>query len=281
MSLRIEAVREIVRAALVEDLADGRDITSEAVVPAGVRAVGRFVAREEMVAAGLPLAREVFLLIDPEVAWEAVEDGSLVPAGSTLATVRGNARVILTGERTALNFLQRLCAVATLSRRAVREVEGTGTVILDTRKTTPGLRLLEKHAVAAEGAVNHRMGLHDAVLIKDNHVSLAGGVGHAIAAAAAAGIDPSSLTVEVDDLAGLEEALAAGAGRILLDNFEPPDVAVAVRRTAKRALIECSGGLKPGGLRAYAEAGADFLSLGCLTHSAPAVDISLEMERTP
>ena len=271
-------LREIVRAALAEDLGPRGDVTTRAIVSAAVRARGRIVARQDLVLAGGAAASEVFRQIDPAVRWQGVADGTVLSSGATAATLAGPAGALLTGERTALNFLQRLSGIATQARRAVEEVAGTKTVILDTRKTTPSLRALEKRAVAAGGASNHRAGLFDAVLIKDNHVALAGGVGEAIRRAVAAGHPAGSIEVEVDDLDQLDAALAAGAGRILLDNFTPEQAGRAIRRIAGRALVECSGGLRPGGLRAYADAGADFLSLGWLTHSATAADLSLEIE---
>jgi nicotinate-nucleotide pyrophosphorylase (carboxylating) len=281
-------LREIARRALEEDLGvlpggslEGRDITTIGIVPAALRARARILAREPLVAAGGPVAREVFLALDPNASWSAVPEGDALDAGDTVATVEGSARAILTGERSALNFLQRLCGIATMARRAAEEVRGTRAVVLDTRKTTPLLRSLEKYAVAVGGGVNHRAGLYDAILVKDNHVAIAGGVGAAIARLREAGHDPAEITVEVDDFTGLDEALAAGAGRILLDNFGPDEARRAIARIAGRAKAECSGGLAAGGLRPFAEAGADFLSLGCLTHSVRASDLSLEMEPLP
>ncbi len=270
-----------VRAALLEDLGGAldpaRDITTIASVPAATRGSGRIVARESLIVAGTAAAREAFRQVDRSLEWSGVGDGTALTAGATLATVTGSARAILTGERVALNFLQRLSGVATLTRRCVDEIEGTKAKILDTRKTTPGLRALEKAAVAAGGGGNHRIGLHDAVLIKDNHVALAGGIAEALRRAAAAGHPPASVIIEVADGAGALEAVAAGAGRILLDNFTAEQVADAVRSVAGRAVVECSGGLAPGRLRPFALAGPDFLSIGSLTHSARAVDIALDL----
>jgi len=278
VSLDPVADQSLVRGALDEDLGGGRDITTEALVPPEARARGLIVAREPFVVAGLPLAREVFRQLDAGLIWTAVDEGAEAAAGDTIASVEGAARPILTGERTALNFLQRLCGIATQARIASKEVEGTGAVVLDTRKTTPMLRAAEKHAVAIGGASNHRMGLHDAVLIKDNHVALAGGVGRAMALAREAGLRPGDIEIEVSDLREVGEALEAGAGRILLDNVTPEEAREAVRMVAGRAIVECSGGLRPGFLRPYALAGADYLSLGWLTHSARAADISMEVQ---
>jgi nicotinate-nucleotide pyrophosphorylase (carboxylating) len=254
-------------------------VTTAAVVPPEAHGRGRIVAREALVVCGLPLAREVFASLDGATQFEElITEGSAAPAGASIALLEGRAAVILTGERVALNFLQALSGIATLARRAVEEVAGTGAVVLDTRKTTPTLREIEKYAVRVGGARNHRSGLHDAVLVKDNHLAIAGGVTEAVRRLRAAGHDAASIEVEVEDLPGVEEALAAGVGRLLLDNFTPARVAEAVRLIAGRAKIEVSGGLAPGRLRAFAEAGADYLSIGRLTHSAPAVDIALDME---
>ena len=274
-------VRRLAAAALAEDVGHA-DITTQALVPAAARARGRIVARQACTVCGLAFAREVFRALDPDCSWrEVTADGGRVEAGALIASVEGSARAILTGERTALNFLQRLSGIATLARRAVEEVEGTGATILDTRKTTPTLREIEKYAVRSGGAVNHRTGLFDAVLIKDNHVALCGGIREAMHRARQSGLPIEAIEIEVDDPAGVREALDAGACRILLDNFTPSAVAGAVREIAGRARIEVSGGLRPGSLRAYAEAGADFLSIGGLTHSATAVDLSLELDSLP
>jgi len=275
-----ETVRRLVAAALAEDVGAG-DVTTAAIVPPDRRGRGRIVAREALVVCGLPLARETFAALDTAVRFEdVIPDGGEADAGATIALVEGPAGALLTGERVALNFLQALSGIATLARRAVLEVAGTGAVVLDTRKTTPTLRAIEKYAVRVGGARNHRTGLYDAVLVKDNHLAVAGGITEAVRRLRAAGRDPATVEVEVDDLAGVEEALRAGVGRLLLDNFTPEQVAEAVARIAGRARIEVSGGLRPGRLRAFAEAGAHELSLGALTHSAPAVDIAFDMETT-
>ena len=195
--------------------------------------------------------------------------------------VRGAARPILSGERTALNFLGRMCGIATAAREAVAEIEGTGSCVLDTRKTAPGLRLLDKYAVAAGGARNHRLGLFDEVMIKDTHVAVAGPVGEAVRRALAAGHPPAIVTAEARSEEEMEEAIRAGAKRVLLDNMEPEVLRRCVRRAAGRARLEASGGLRPGRLREVAETGVDFLSLGWLTPSSPCADVALELEAEP
>lgn len=273
-----QRIRALVAAALDEDIGAG-DLTTRALIPDGVRARGRIIAKEPLVVCGLPLAREVFLTLDPEASWrERAREGGATALGSEVASVEGRADAVLTGERTALNFLQRLSGIATLARQAVSEIAGTRALVLDTRKTTPTLRDIEKYAVRTGGASNHRTGLYDAVLVKENHVALCGGITEAVRRAQASGFAPASIEVEVDDFEGLEEALACGVGRILLDNFRAEDAARAVGRIAGRAKVEISGGLVPGRLRAFAEAGAEYLSLGSLTHSARAVDLSLDVE---
>jgi nicotinate-nucleotide pyrophosphorylase (carboxylating) len=276
------AVRRIVRAALEEDLGDRGDLTTEAVIAAGCRGVGRIVAREGLVVAGIPIAREVFLSIDGSLRFEARSaEGERAASGDVLAEVVGFARPILVGERTALNFLGRMCGIATSTRAAVEEIAGTGATILDTRKTAPGLRLLDKYAVAAGGGTNHRMGLHDAVMIKDTHLAVAGPVGEAVARALAAGHPAERVIAEVRSVEEMEEAIRAGAGRILLDNMDVPTLKICVQRAAGRAVLEASGGLRPGTLRPVAATGVSFLSLGFLTHSARVADVALEMEALP
>jgi nicotinate-nucleotide pyrophosphorylase (carboxylating) len=297
-----DAVLAVVSAALEEDLADGIDITTAATIPAG--AVGRadFVPRSDGVLAGLPVAEIVLWTVasqaaaalDDFVAMSFVRraaDGDLAPAGRPVLTVIGPIAVILTAERTALNILCHLSGIATLTRRWVDAVAGTGAQIRDTRKTLPGLRALEKYAVRCGGGVNHRMSLSDAALIKDNHVAAAGSVTAALAAVRARVSDQAganagegrdkhaSVTVEVecDTLAQVAEALTAGAGLILLDNFPVEQMAEAVRLTAGRARLEASGGLLLSNARDVALTGVDFLSVGALTHSAPALDIGLDI----
>jgi nicotinate-nucleotide pyrophosphorylase (carboxylating) len=275
-----ERVRRIVRLAVEEDVG-GRDATTEATVDAEARATGVFVAKQPLLIAGLDVALEVFRVVDPEIAWETrAREGDRFEAGNAIASVTGSARGILTGERVALNFLQRMSGIATITRRFVDAVAGTKAQIRDTRKTTPGLRLLEKRAVSVGGGSPHRSGLDSAILVKDNHVLMAGSVGEATRRAVAAAGD-LHVEIEVDRPDQIEEALAAGAQTILLDNFTPEQVAAAVKRIAGRVPVEVSGGIRLENVRAYAEAGPDFIAVGALTHSAPAVDISLDIERAP
>jgi nicotinate-nucleotide pyrophosphorylase (carboxylating) len=279
MKLDPRYVRSIVASALDEDLGAEGDVTTDAVIPAGRRARAWLVAREELVLAGIDVAREVFRSLDPELSFEAhARDGERVAAGTRVATLEGSARTILRGERTALNFLMRMCGIANASRAAVDEIAGTGAQILDTRKTAPGLRRLDKYAVAAGGARNHRMGLHDAVMIKDTHLEAVSSLKQAVARVLERGHPPERVTVEVGDLEQLREALDSGAGRALLDNMDLPTMRRAVELAGGRMVLEASGGLKAGGLRAVAETGVDFLSLGGLTHSAPAADLAMDME---
>ena len=268
--------RDIVRRALDEDIGGG-DLTTEATVGAEERARGVFLVKAECVLAGIDVALEAFRLLDPDVrATMCKHDGDRCEPGQEIASIAGSARALLTGERTALNLLQRLSGVATRARRFVDAAAGRIT-ILDTRKTTPGLRLLEKYAVRAGGATNHRIGLYDAVLIKENHIHLAGGVRAALARVRAANARVP-IEIEAETLDEVDEALAAGAGFILLDNMSTADIREAVRRTAGRAKIEISGGVTLERIPELAETGADYVSVGALTHSAPAVDISFEIE---
>ena len=279
MALDADRLRRIVSAALEEDLGRRGDITTDAVIPAGAMATASLIARADLVLAGLPVAREVFRSLDESVRFEEhVRDGERVAAGTCVASVRGAAGPILKGERTALNFLMRMSGIATLARAAVEEVAGTGARILDTRKTAPGLRLLDKYAVAAGGADNHRIGLHDAAMIKDTHLAVASSIGAAVAAVLSAGHPREAVTVEVGSLEQLEQAIEAGAGRALLDNMDLETMRRAVRLAGGRIVLEASGGLRPGNLRPVAETGVDFLSLGWLTHSAPAADLAMDME---
>ena len=263
-------IAQTVRRALEEDIGAG-DVTSEACVPAGRRATGRFIARQRFVLAGT----EVLALIYDSLHL-CKHDGDIVHDGDILAEVEGSARRLLTCERTALNFLQRLSGVATLARAFAERVQGTRCKVLDTRKTTPGLRVLEKHAAAAGGITNHRMGLYDAILIKNNHIAAAGGVKQALENARAAGTLP--IEIEVRTKSELDEALANGAGKLLLDNLTPAQASEWIREIAGRATVEISGGVTLETLRAYAETGADYVSAGAITHSAPAVDISFRLE---
>jgi nicotinate-nucleotide pyrophosphorylase (carboxylating) len=275
------AVAALGAAALAEDLAGGIDVTTAATVPRDARGEADLVARSAGVVAGLPVVEAVFWLAssaDPVRCADRAADGDVVAAGQPVLTVTGLISALLTAERTALNLLCHLSGVATLTRRWVDAVAGTGAQIRDTRKTTPGLRALEKYAVRCGGGVNHRMALSDAALIKDNHVAAARSVSAAFAAvrATAPGLP---LEVECDTLDQVAEALKAGADLILLDNFAVPDIVAAVRLAGGRALMEASGGLTLDGARAVAQTGVDYLAVGALTHSAPALDFGLDLRQ--
>ena len=266
----------IVRLALEEDIGGG-DVTSRACVPEGQAACGYFLVREPLVVAGLGLLEEIY----GQPLEILKRDGDGCAEGDILARIAGPARLLLERERVALNFLQRLSGVATLARQFADAVAGTGCRVLDTRKTTPGLRALEKAAAAAGGVVNHRMGLYDAVLIKNNHIAAAGGVREAMERARASGL-PVEIEVRTEE--ELAEALDCGAGHLLLDNLTPAEAGEWVRRIGGRAKVELSGGITLENVRAYAEAGADFVSSGAITHSARAMDISFRLtlaEREP
>jgi nicotinate-nucleotide pyrophosphorylase (carboxylating) len=269
---------EEVRRALAEDAA-ARDITTALLGPlADSPATGRFIAEEPCVIAGSPAARQAFHQLDPSVVYEPlVPDGAAASSGQVVAIVRGRARVVLGGERVALNFLQRLSGIATVTRRAVDAVAGTGAEITDTRKTTPGLRTLEKYAVRMGGGVNHRLSLADAVLWKDNHWQLLARSGRSLADVLPAAPPGMPVTVEVEDDGQLEAALAAGVRRVLVDNQPPERVAAWARRAGPEVAIEASGGITPGTAAAYAQAGARYISIGALTHSARAVSIRLDL----
>jgi nicotinate-nucleotide pyrophosphorylase (carboxylating) len=278
----IEAVPDlliapIVRAALAEDLGRAGDVTAQACIPADADLACTFGARRGGVVAGLACARLALTELDPGAVFEThVADGDAVAAGTVLAAVRGNARAVLTAERTALNLLGRLCGVATLTRAYVDAVAGTRARITDTRKTTPGLRALEKYAVRCGGGVNHRFGLDDAILIKDNHVAACGSVGEAVRRAKAFAGHLMKVEVEVDSLDQLHEALAERPDVVMLDNFSLADLAEAVRITAGRVVLEASGGVTLETVRAIAETGVDVISVGALTHSAKVLDIGLD-----
>jgi nicotinate-nucleotide pyrophosphorylase (carboxylating) len=272
-------VRRVVAAALDEDLGARGDITTAAVLGEARRAAGRIVARDDLVLAGSPVARDVFGTLDPSLEFRTEHrDGERVTQGDRVCSVLGDARPILQGERTALNFLMRMSGIATAASQAVAEVAGTGCCVLDTRKTAPGLRHLDKYAVACGGATNHRMGLFDAVMIKDTHLGSGRSLGEAVRRALQQGHRPESITVEVRSLAQLDEALRSGAGRALVDNMSVETLRQAVQRAQGRIVLEASGGLRPGALRAVAETGVDCLSLGWLTHSAPAANLAMELE---
>ena len=276
-------VEREVRRFLAEDVGRG-DVTSERVVPMAARARATMVARQALVVAGLPLARAVFLAIDPEIAvTDRASDGHRVAAGAVLAAIEGPAGPILTGERVALNLVQRLSGIATLTRMYVDAIAGTGASVSDTRKTTPGLRVFEKYAVHVGGGRNHRSGLYDAMLIKDNHRAIAGGAAAAVTAARRASGEAMPIQIEVDALADLPRVLELGVDAVLLDNMTPLEVAEAVRLArshprGRGCWLEASGGITLATIRAYAEAGVDTISVGALTHSAPAVDIALDIE---
>lgn len=274
--LAAAAMDEAIDAALREDMPEG-DITSEKVIPAGARSEAYFLAKEDGVLAGLPLAARVFERLDPTVIFiERFRDGTAFSKSDKLARIKGPTVALLKGERTALNFLQRLCGVATLTRRFVEAVAGTKARILDTRKTTPGLRLFEKYAVRTGGGTNHRLSLSDMVLIKDNHLRHVGSVAEAVRRARA-GLRPGvRVEVEAASLLQVREALAAGADMIMLDNMSLETMRQAVGLAAGRVPLEASGNMTLDRVRAVAETGVDFISVGSLTHSAKAVDISLE-----
>jgi nicotinate-nucleotide pyrophosphorylase (carboxylating) len=301
MDWNSEYVAGLVRRALEEDVGAG-DATTAATIPPGAAARARILARQTLVCAGLPIAEKIFRALDPEVQVACPhKDGSFVEPGTEILQVTGSARAILTGERTALNFLAHLSGIATLTRRFFEQLEGTKAKIRDTRKTTPGLRMFEKYAVRMGGGTNHRFGLYDAILLKENHITLAGGVkaaldeAHAYASTQArqreisayeavgsptrAGANDSlPIQIEVKDERELREALTAGAESVLLDNMTPEQArsCVALARSLRSdCVVEISGGITLENARAYAQTGADFLSSGALTHSAPAADLSL------
>ncbi len=272
----------IVRATLTEDLGRAGDVTAQACIPDGARMRAVVGARKAGVLAGIDCVRLAVLAMDPKALVEIrVRDGEAFEAGAVLAEIEGDARALLSAERTALNLLGRLCGVATLTRDYVRAVEGTGARIADTRKTTPGLRALEKHAVVCGGGINHRFGLDDAILIKDNHVAVCGGVEPAVRRAREMAGHLMKIELEVDGLAQLDEALAlveqgAGPDVVMLDNFSLDDLRTAVARTVGRVTLEASGGVNLTTVRAIAETGVDVISVGALTHSAAALDVGLD-----
>lgn len=263
-------IRDLIARALAEDIGPG-DVTTEACVPADAQAEGFFLTREPLVLAGLPLLGVIY---DQEDLKLLNRDGEALPAETPFAEVRGSARRLLTLERTALNLLQRTSGIATNARRYADAVAGTGCRVLDTRKTAPGMRRLEKLAVAAGGCTNHRFGLFDAILIKNNHITAAGGVRAAYERCKTKGLP---IEIEVRSQEELDQALAAGADHLLIDNFTPEEARQAVERVAGRAKLEISGGVTLETVRAYAETGADFVSVGALTHSASAADISFRL----
>ena len=267
---------ELITRVLAEDLGEGGDVTSRATIAADARFTAELNGREPIVVAGIALAEAFFRRLDPEVAIERLaEDGEQVASGAVLLRLAGNARAMLAAERSALNTLQHLSGIATLARRYVDAIDGTGAILLDTRKTIPGLRALDKYAARMGGARNHRLRMDDGLLIKDNHVGVAGGVGEAVRAARAADTG-LPIQVEVDRIAQIEPALAAGAERLLLDNMPPPLLREAVMLVAGRVPLEASGGVNLDTIRAIAETGVTYISVGRITQSAPAVDIGLD-----
>ncbi len=275
MAVATDTLERAVLAALAEDIGAG-DVTTEATVPEDAVGTAELLVKERGVVCGLRAAEATFRALDPEVRFEALaSDGDAVEPPAVVARVTGSERAILTGERVALNFLGRLSGIATLTRRYVDAVEGTGAAVLDTRKTTPGLRALEKHAVAAGGGRNHRLGLDDAVLVKDNHIRAAGSLTRAVELVRAASDLP--VEVECDTLAQVGEALALGVDAIRLDNMTLDELREAVSLTAGRARLEASGGVSLDTVRAIAETGVDEISVGALTHSARSLDVSLEL----
>lgn len=271
-------IEEAVRRALAEDLGEAGDITTRAIIPEDQRLTADFVARKPGVIAGLDIVAATFRALDPEAVIKAhVADGAAVAANTKIATVAGRARAVLEGERVALNFLSRLSGIATLTRQFVDAAAGTRAKIIDTRKTTPGLRALEKYAVRCGGGTNHRFGLFDAVLIKDNHIAAAGGVGAAIERARASVGHLVKIEVEVDTLDQLRQALRHPIDVVLLDNMSPETLAEAVRLVDGKALTEASGGVSLKTVAAIARSGVDLISAGALTHSAPILDIGLDI----
>lgn len=267
-------IKQLVQAALEEDIGTG-DITTKAVVSPSQKAKARIVAKQNLVLTGLPVAKEVFRRLDPGIRWKARKrDGDFVRKGAVIAAMTGKAAAILTAERTALNFLQHLSGIATLTRRYVQALSRTRTKIYDTRKTTPGWRLLEKYAVKMGGGVNHRMGLYDRYLVKNNHIDMAGSVSKAIAAILRRR-EKVALEVEVRNLKELKEALRFPVDLVLLDNFSPKQIGRALKFKRKGVQFEASGGMTLKNIRRFAQPGIDFISVGKLTHSPPAADMHL------
>ena len=266
-------IADIISRALAEDIGTG-DVTTDTCVPSGSCSSGSFLAREQLVVAGIELLQQIYAEEKLEI---LIESGIPVEANAVIARVSGSTQRLLTLERTALNFVQRLSGIATLAARYVKEVEGTGCQVLDTRKTTPGLRRLEKFAARAGGIRNHRMGLYDAILIKNNHITAAGGVRSVLERFRDCDLP---VKIEVRSFAELEDCMTAGAAHVLLDNFTPSDVRAAMTQIAGRAEVEVSGGITLANVREYAETGAEYISSGAITHSARAVDISFRLDQT-
>lgn len=268
----------IIEAALVEDIHTG-DITTSSVLVTQRSARARLIAKEDMVLAGIDVAHRVFSLLDPSISFTAHHaDGDTVAAGELMAEIEGDAAILLQGERVALNFLQRLCGIATNTARYVAAVTGTKARIVDTRKTTPGLRVLEKYAVRVGGGTNHRTGLYDGVLIKENHIAAAGGIAVAVSRSRQSIPHTIKIEVETETIGQVQEALDAGADIIMLDNMDVTTMKEAVKLIAGRALVEASGGVRLETVRGIAETGVDIISVGALTHSSRAMDISMLLE---
>lgn len=280
MLLLNQTIHRLIDLALEEDIGPG-DITTQTTIDPEIIAEAHIRAKEELVVAGLPVAQAVFAHLDPEevIFAHRVEDGEVVKPGTVLAKLVGPAALLLLGERVALNFLMRLSGVATWTRRFVEAVQPHGARIVDTRKTTPGWRVLEKYAVQVGGAANHRFGLFDGILIKDNHITAAGSIGAAVKMAKEGAPHTLKIEVEVPDLAGLEEAITAGADIVLLDNMNDATLAQAVEMAGGRVRLEASGGMSLERVGRVAATGIDFISVGALTHSAPAVDIHMKIVR--
>jgi nicotinate-nucleotide pyrophosphorylase (carboxylating) len=275
--LDLRVIDDVLRAALREDLGSG-DRTTAATIPASAMAAGRYTTKQALVVAGLPVAARLLEIVNSSLKYRPlVQDGDSVPAGTAIAEVRGAASSILTGERVTLNMLQRMCGIATITREYVQRVSGTKAKVADTRKTVPGLRVLDKYAVACGGGSNHRMGLFDAILIKNNHLAFHDSIASAIRKAREQAGPDVRIEVEVPGPESVEEAIGAGADVILLDNFTVEQTRDAVRRCNGRVPLESSGGITLQTIRDYAEAGADIISVGALTHSPPAADIHLQV----
>ena len=273
--LKQTVIRDIIKAALAEDIGSG-DVTTSAVLSGEESGIAHAVAKSDMIVAGIDIFKDIFLCTDPDIRFDqSTIDGQTASAGDVLVEVSGNLAGILTAERVALNILQRLCGIATLTRRFVDAVKGTRARILDTRKTMPGLRLLDKYAVRVGGGFNHRMGLYDGILIKDNHIAAAGGIVPAVERVRQSAPHTLKIEVEVSTEAQIRDALAAGVDIIMLDNMRPEEMKRSVDMIKGRALIEASGNVSLANVREIALCGVDFISVGSLTHSVPAADISL------
>lgn len=278
LDLNFFGLRNLIEFSLSEDVGSG-DLTTNSIVPANAVSTGYIVAKEAGVIAGIPIAKRVFQCLDPDARFFVyTRDGEQVDKGRVLMEIHGNTRAILTGERLALNFLQRLSGIATRTAQLVKLIGGDKPAIVDTRKTTPGLRVLEKYAVRMGGGHNHRFGLYDAVLIKDNHIKIAGGIPKAIELARFGSPHTAKVEVEVEDLDGVKDALEAGADIIMLDNMAPELMRKAVDLVDGHALVEASGGITEETIQAVLAAGVDLISVGALTHSVKSLDISLDLE---